>query len=379
MSATGGRVSVHRQIPDAQAWDDVVRSSGAPVFYRASVLSAYQDHPFQPTVDIRYLVGWRADRPAAVMPLYLVPARDPFGDHVQYPRTWAISHFWHCYDSWLAVVPGAEEIGEPLWAAASAQALEWGADRFGLINTTSTGPASALLKRTGAAMIPRNQRYQLDLSGLSGFEEHLATLPRQTRQDARRQLRRCRDLGVRAHVHEPPFSQELISRVCDLLELTAARYNPGYYPRAAMAHLLACGGDTVRIPVLTIGSEVVAASVSYLDQPVLHNWAVGVGPGVRQWFSPYLALLALTVDYGIRAHCGRMELGRTNPEWKQRIGARPIDLLAWMADPKATARQEPTGKEVEEMSEDIKLTDEEISQLGGDVDISSAQRTPITC
>jgi hypothetical protein len=339
MGEGGGRVTVHHEIPDAGAWDAVVRSCRAPVFYRSSILGAYQRYPLQPTLDIRYLIGWQDGRPAAVMPLYLIPARDPFGDGVQYPQKWAISHFWHCYDSWLVVAPGAEDLARQLWAAASGQALAWGADRFGVINTSSAGRTSALLDRAGAEIIPRNQRFQLDLSGISGFAAHLAALPRDVRQDARRQLRRSDDLGVRAHVCRPPFGRALISRVCELLELTAARYNPGYYPTAAMAHLLAHGGDMLRLPVLMAGSEVIAVSVSFLDRPVLHNWAVGIAPGVRERFSPYLALLALTVEYGIRARCALMELGRTNPEWKQRIGARPVDLLAWMTDLPATHRE----------------------------------------
>lgn len=337
MRDDGTRVTVHPEIPDTRAWDAVVKASGAPVFYQSAILAAYQRHPFQPTFDSRYLMGWREGRPAAVMPLYLIPARDPFCGGVQYPQTWAISHFWHCYDSRLAVVPGAEGLVGELWSVAGYQALAWEADRFGVINASAAGRASALLSRTGAEMIPRNQRYQIDLRDVSGFAAYLATLPRPVRQDARRQIRRSDRFGVSAHVHQPPFDRALIGRVCELLELTAAEYNPGYYETAAMAYLLAHGGSTLRLPVLMAGSDVIAASVSFLDRPVLHNWAVGVAPGVREHFSPYLSLLALTVDYAIRARCAVIELGRTNAEWKQRIGARPVSLLAWMADVTATA------------------------------------------
>jgi hypothetical protein len=331
MSVGTIRVTSHGKIPDPRAWDAVVAASAAPVFYRSSILAAYGARPLQPTLDARYLIARAGDTPVAVLPLYLVPARDPFGAAAGHKsQTWAISHFWHCYDTRLPCVSVVAPVVIALWEAVAGHARDWGAARFGLINVAARGPESSAFAQIQAHAVPRSQRYRIALAGARDFGEYIARLPRDIRQDARRQLRRAQRAGVTCHVHRPPLPPEVIGRVCELLELTAEKYNPGYYESGPVAHFLTNAGPALRILVLEAGSRVIAASVSFHDGDTLHNWAIGVEPAAAGAFSPYLVLLELSMQYAIAQGCEVIEMGRTNPGWKQRVGAGPVDLTSWM-------------------------------------------------
>ncbi len=337
MRASRLRVTCHPRVPDARLWDSVIDAAGAPVFYRASIVTAYNSQPLQPTCDSRCFVAWRDGVPMAVLPLYLVPARDPFGERAQAPRLWAISHFWHCYDTRVPTLGHGNGLVAALWDAAARQADDWGAAEFGVMNTAERGAESAELARLASRSIRRGPRYRITLTEIHSFSDHLGRLRRSVAQDARRQLRRAEQAGVVSRIYRPPLPPEVISRVCELLEFTAARYNPGYYDSRPVAHLLENAGPTLRVPALQIATDLVAASVSFHDGRTLHNWAIGVEPTIREWFSPYVVLLKVSMDYAIDNGCRVIELGRTNPDWKQRVGARAVDLVTWMSDVRSEA------------------------------------------
>jgi hypothetical protein len=324
-------VTVDTRIPDPGVWDAVVTRAGAPVFYRASVVESYGRHPLQPTIDVRYLTVTEDGEAAAVLPFYLVPARDPFGDSER-RSTWAISHFWHCYDTRLPVsrTGRAAELTRAVWDAMAAQAADWGAEWFGFTNVAAGNGDGLAIPRGGARRIPRNPRYRIPLAGFRGFDDHLARLPAAVRQDARRQQRLAARAGVVGRVYRDPLPPAIVDAACRLLALTAEAYNPGYYDRSPMEHLLTHAGPQLRVLVLERDGHVFAASISFLDGQTWHNWAIGVEPELRREFSPYLVLLALSVDHAAGSGCRAMEMGRTNPEWKQRVGAKPVALVSWM-------------------------------------------------
>ncbi|MBJ7004527.1 GNAT family N-acetyltransferase [Streptomyces griseofuscus] len=331
MPATGIRISSHTRIPDPHGWDAVVAAAGAPVFYRSALLTSYAANPLQPTLDHRYLTVGSGDDPAAVMPLYLVPARDPFGTRNVAGPPWAVSHFWHCYDTRLPLRHAEKELVEPLWEAMRAQARAWGAAEFGFINMALDSPLTPLLE-SRARRVPRNHRFRMPLTAVGSFAEHLERLPARVRQDARRQLRLAARAGITGHVYRDPLPERIVRDACRLLKLTADRYNPGYYEQGPLADLLTNVGAPACVFTLEEAGHVVAASVSFLDGRTLHNWAIGVESEVRGTFSPYLVLLDLSVDYAVSQGCEVIELGRTNPAWKQRFGAEPVELVSWMCD-----------------------------------------------
>jgi hypothetical protein len=339
-----GWVSRHERVP--AGWDEVVDRAGAPVFYRAALLAAYQNRPLQPTLAVRYLTLDRPHGTEAVLPAYLVPARDPFApDRAERPGRMAISHFWHCYDTRLPAGALGPRLVAPLWEELRRLAADWDADRYGLLNVAAGGPLAELLAAAGLRPRARGPRYRLSLAGTGSVAGYAAGLPSSARQDLRRHARRAETLGLEPVVHAPPFGADTVRRTTELLAHTAARYNPGYYPAGPLAHLLRAGGRQLRVIALPAapGGPPAAASVSFLDPPVLHNWAIGVDRDAGWPVSPYLVLLARTVGLALDSGCGTVELGRTNGDWKQRFGAEPVPLDGWLVELDAADRRRPVG------------------------------------
>jgi GNAT acetyltransferase-like protein len=323
-------VEVHDRIVDQPEWDRVVSESGAPVFYRASILSAYQVAPLQPTLDVRYLTMVHDGRYTAVLPLYHVPSRDPFGiEAAGTAQTWAISHFWHCYDTRLPAIGPGVGVTAAMGAAVTRQAAAWNACRAVLVNVASGDSLDADLRALGLVNRPRNPRFRLELGDVTTTAGYEAVLPSGVRQELRRHRRLAARAGAEPVLFEPPLTAEVVAGTCALLQRTDHHYNPGYYPAAALAHLLGHGGPAVRVAALVKDDVLIAASVSFVDGPVWHNWAIGVDREATRGFSPYTVLLGATVDMALKHGCDRIEMGRTNADWKQRFGARPVELCSW--------------------------------------------------
>ena len=76
------------------------------------------------------------------------------------------------------------------------------------------------------------------------------------------------------------------------------------------------------------GDELAAASVSFHDDGVLHNWAAGSADRTRLTFSPYQVMLYATVRYALEHGCSLLEGGRRNDHWKARHGLTAVPLYA---------------------------------------------------
>jgi hypothetical protein len=335
-------VSRHDSVP--AGWDETVEAAAAPVFYRAALLAAYHRQPLQPTLAARYLTVDGPQGTDAVLPAYLVPARDPFAaGHAELPGTMVVSHFWHCYDTRLPAAPLTADLLTLVWRELRRLATDWGADRYGLLNVASGGPLAGLLRAAGPAPRARGPRYRLSLDTVGSLDGYCATLPPAARQDLRRHARRAAGLGLEPTVHIPPFGDATVRRTVELLGHTEARYNPGYYPAGPLAHVLRTGGPQLRLIALpaTAAGPPAAVSVSFMDPPVLHNWAIGVDRDAGWPVSPYLVLLARTVELALAAGCRTVEMGRTNGGWKERFGARPVPLDGWLEELPAADRRQP--------------------------------------
>jgi hypothetical protein len=341
---TGRTVTRHDTVP--AGWDQVVQAAAGPVFYRAALLTAYHRQPLQPTLAARYLTVDSPHRTEAVLPAYLVPARDPFAaDRAELPGTMVVSHFWHCYDTRLPAAPLTADLLALVWAELGRLAADWGADRYGLLNVASGGPLGGLLGGTGLAPRARGPRYRLSLDPVRSLDGYCAALPSSARQDLRRHLRRAAAVGLEPAVHAPPFDDGTVRRTVELLGHTEARYNPGYYPAGPFGHLLRTGGPQLRLIALPAvpGGPPAAVSVSFVDPPVLHNWSIGVDRDAGWPVSPYLVLLAGSVELALAAGCRTVEMGRTNGGWKERFGAHPVPLDGWLAELPAAGRRQPVG------------------------------------
>ncbi|HET9898227.1 MAG TPA: GNAT family N-acetyltransferase [Streptosporangiaceae bacterium] len=326
------QVTPHR--PEPQEWDKATTMAGLPAFYRSWFIAAYESQPLLTTIDMCYLTAYANDGAIAILPLYLVPATDPFGIEPASPGdTWAISHFWHCNDTHLPATALSQELVAAMWLAIGQQAAAWQASKFGMVNLEADGPLSRYLATTGATRGSRGDRYRIDSTGIRTFDDHLARLPRSVRQDARRQIRKANGAGIASRVYRPPLPDLVVRRVCELMEITGRRYNPGFYDGGRIERLITGAGPELCILTLESGQAVVAASISFLCGTTLHNWAIGAEPALLELCSPFTVLLKLSAELAADHHCRWIELGRINGPWKCRMGAVPVPLESWMSTP----------------------------------------------
>jgi len=340
MVSTRSRITAIEAPGHAASWRDLATSANAPVFYRPEFLAAYRSYPLRPIHDSRRLLLVDAHRNVlAGLPVYLVDFVDPFQTigvpAAACPETrqqrMVISHFWHCYDTRLL----ARELSVPLVEAAMDtlrwHAAQWQADACGFINVSARDPLGECLETIGIRRAPARERYRIPLGGIRSVEDYLAGLRPRIRHEARRCLRRAQEAGVTVRVHAPPASAGLLSQVAELLGHTADRHNPGYYPPHLVVPFLRSVGPTLRIIALWQGGRAIAVGICFADGRVFHAWALGVRPGTKGHFSPFVILLVATVSAALAEDCGLIELGRTNGEWKQRHGAVGLRLASWLA------------------------------------------------
>lgn len=330
-----------QSLPDPAAWDDVVSSSGAPVFYRADVLAAYQHHPLQPILEAYYLTARRSGSGelAAVLPAYLTPAADPLGVMPNLVpgfrpggRPLLLSHFWHWYDTHLPAYQLTGQLVAGMIGALRRLAASCGAQAFGLINVPTTAVWAQSLAGCGLVGLPIDARYALDLRSYRSADDYLASLPRKQRQDSRRQLRRADDASAKLAVESAePAALAATARLC---QLSAAKHgNADWYQPDQLRGFLSLTGRHVRLVTVRINGEVVAASVSFADGHRFHNWAAGSVPTRLLPFSPYLVLFYETIQAALLERCQILEGGRRNDSWKERLGMRRYPLSGWVATP----------------------------------------------
>jgi len=334
-------IGTSESLPDPAAWDDVVQASGAPLFYRADVLAAYQRHPLQQTLGVYYLTArWPGSGDlAAVLPAYLVPATDPL---LVLPnlvpgfrpggRPLLLSHVWHWYDTHLP----ARRLDEPLVTAMIGTlrdlAAKCRAQAFGLVNVPTDAEWSRSLAGCGLAGLPIDARYALDLRPYGSADDYLASLPGKRRQDSRRQLRRA--AGESAELAVDPPEPPTLAAVARLCQLSAGKHgNADWYRPEPLRAFLSAVQRHVRLVTVRMNGEIVAASISFADGHRFHNWAAGSVPAGLLPYSPYLVLLYATVRAALLEHCQLLEGGRRNDSWKERLGMERRPLSGWVAAP----------------------------------------------
>jgi len=332
-------VEVSTQLPADDAWDDLVDRSGAPLFYRARVLRAYQHRPLLPGVDPLYLVVRDEEdsgRLAAAVPVFLTPPLDPLGSlaplHPGYladGRPLLLSHFWHWYDTHLLSGSPATGPVHRVVDALDELRLATGAQGCGFVNVAVGSPSGSLLAAHGLRGRAVHARYQLPLDGFGRLEDYLLQLRPRVRQDVRRQLRAAQRAGAVVALEQLSYAD--IDRVSALCQLSAAKHdNAGWYEPSRLGPLLAALRDDVQLVTVRQQGRIVAASVSFADGSRFHNWAAGSEPPASLPFSPYLVLLTGTISAAIAAGCRLIEGGRSNEEWKLRLGMRRVDLWGWL-------------------------------------------------
>lgn len=332
-------IKVNGSLPDPPAWDDVIRASGAPVFYLSDVLRAYQAYPLQPALGVHYVTARSAGsgKLAAVLPAYLTPAADPLGimptlvpGYRPDGRPLLLSHFWHWYDTHLPARRLTSGLIIAMVGALRNLAASAGAQAFGLVNVPADASWAENLGGCGLTGRLIDARYTLDLRSYGSADDYVGALPRGPRQEYRRHLRKA--LAAEAKIAVEDATPGTLAAVARLCRHSAAKHgNPDWYQPEQLSAFLSAAGRHVLLITVRMNGDLVAASVSFADGPRFHNWAAGsVSPRVLP-FSPYLMLLYGSVDAALMGRCQLIEGGRRNDSWKKRLGMRRQPLGGWAA------------------------------------------------
>jgi hypothetical protein len=330
-------VATATEPPAIGAWDELVTSGGAPLFYRSDVLRAYHRFPLREVLRAYYLTVSRkgTEIPLAVLPVYLQPAEDPLhvlaamlpGFEPQGPPL-LLSHVWHWYDTHIPARGLSAEMLDAVCAELRGLAAGIGAQGFGFMNVAEGTALAATLRASGRELMPIDARHTMSLRGFGDLDDYLATVPSHARQDLRRNRRLAVRDGAEVSVETPDrATMTEVSRLCDA---TSAKHgNHGWYRQRRLTDFVCELADHVRLVTIRRGRQVLAASISFVDRRRFHNWAAGSLPFTDMAFSPYMVLLEATVSAAIDSGCDLLEGGRRNDAWKRRFGFTRLPLLGW--------------------------------------------------
>lgn len=330
-------VATATEPPALGAWDELVSSGGAPLFYRSDVLRAYHRFPLRNVLRAYYLTvsRKRAMAPLAVMPVYLQPAEDPLdvlavmlpGFEPQGPPL-LLSHVWHWYDTQIPARGLSADVLDAVCAELRGLAADVGAQGFGFMNVAEGTALAATLRATGREPMPIDARHTLCLREFDSLDAYLATVPSHTRQDLRRNARLAVRDGAEVAVETPDrATMTEVSRLC--AETSAKHGNRGWYKQRRLTDFVCELAEHARLVTVRRDRQVAAASISFVDRGRFHNWAAGSLPYTEMAFSPYMLLLGATVSAAIDSGCDVLEGGRRNDAWKRRFGFTRLPLLGW--------------------------------------------------
>jgi len=317
-------------IQQVKGWDRVVQLAKAPVFYSTEFLRCIAIAPLLETQSAVLLL--RSDETGlAGVPVFLQDRIDAIGHlrplYDQFPglrdRPGVLGHCWHCYDSRIVAAQPADEL-EPVVVALRTIARQVGAEYFGLVNV-SDPPTLEAMEKSG--IMPRYMvdRYVMDISGFTAFDDYVARLTPDARRELRRQYRHYEAADVELVIEEPPF--EHLDEVAHLCRNTAARYSAEFYYPSAPLQLLLSNLSAVRLISIRIGGERIGVLICFFDPPRLHIWAAGMRYD-RTRFSPYAVTVAEAIKYAISRGLAAIEGGRGNGRVKKKQGFVALPLYA---------------------------------------------------
>jgi CelD/BcsL family acetyltransferase involved in cellulose biosynthesis len=329
MIETYARISEIRQ-----PWDEVVHSVGAPVFYTAAYLDAYENAPLQQVEDRAYLVLREGGAARMVLPVTYMSHADPIGaltgrlPGFSERPTGLLSHIWHCYDSWLPGTASPDGVVALLDRFRSL-AKELGAGWYGLVNVDrrTTG---AVLEEAGLSALEVDDRYSIDLTRFTAVEDYIAALPVKYRNELRRQHRRAVEAGLAVRVVDPPSADW--ASLFPLVVQTAAKHgNQHFYRDGIFQDFVLRLGSAARVVELRLRDRLIAGAICMVDSQRYHFWTAGVDYAAGGTFSPYYALTIEGVRDALSLGVPLMECGRRNGVFKQRYGMSRLPLYAYLA------------------------------------------------
>jgi uncharacterized protein len=326
---------------DAGAYLALRRSCAASAFYDPRFLAGVERAPLLPADKTYYLAAMDGGRLAGFMPVYLQSPGvvDPFGvlgqttsARFQPEARGLFSHVMHCYDSTI-VGDGRPAVLEPMFERLAALARAEGAQHFVIMNVAE-GPLLASARSLGLEVSYMFDRFHLDLDGLDDLDTLIArALPKDGRNEMRRQLRKFAASNARTVVETAPFTRlDELAALCH--RTTAKRGTPQYLPPVPLASLIRSCGDMIRLVMAYDGGggdgaheRMVGGFICIDDGPVLHVWLAGLDYEGIEW-SPYTVCVAAAYSYALSQGKRRVEAGRLNARIKHRLGLTPQPLHA---------------------------------------------------
>ncbi|WP_165975939.1 GNAT family N-acetyltransferase [Actinomadura rubrisoli] len=318
-------------------WDDLVVTSGAPVFYRSEFLAAFEKVPLHGSQRRAYVTG--SDRAGALrfaLPVHVMRGVDPMrvlADHfpARADETVLLSHVWHCYDTWLPSDGLDAEVVDAAVGALRDVAAEAGASAFGFVNVEADGALARALDEAGVPGADIDRRFNADVSSFGDLDDYLATLDGKQRRNLRRYLRRAEDAGVTTTMIDPAEGD--LDGFVELAREGAAKYgNADYYRPGVFQEFVRSLGPAARLLEIRVGGCLAGASIALLDSRRVHWWACGSDYEAIPMVSPfYLAFLNMLREAIAR---GRpvLEVGRRNEAFKLKHGLRARTVRAYLAD-----------------------------------------------
>ncbi|GII62163.1 hypothetical protein Skr01_22480 [Sphaerisporangium krabiense] len=298
------------------------------MFYRLGYLRAYERFPLTDVEAFFYFVVRDAGRAVTVLPVSLLRGVDPLGHlRPRYPVAaddrGLLSHVWHCYDAWL---PGEPHTGVVV-AAMRDLAAELGADWYGFINVPRGSALGAALVAEGFPAEHIEDRFRVDLRGMTDVEGYIAAARPRGRANLRRNGRRAAEAGVTVRAMDTADGD--LMEVAALCAATSDRHGTGaFYPPELFAGFVTALGANACLIEVRERDRLVAAGVCLRDETRFHAWACGVDYEIGGNYSPYPVLFAATAEQALSQGRLVMEGGRGNHAFKLKHGLTPVPLDA---------------------------------------------------
>jgi CelD/BcsL family acetyltransferase involved in cellulose biosynthesis len=308
----------------------VVAASGANMNYSLEFMRAYERYPIQRVDGCHYIELVDGDGAVVAFAPSFVQG-DPLGAlGLPDGQKALLSQVWHCSDTRLVAAEATREIATELLTAMREVARSLGLARTGFINVAAGSPSALALEAAGVQPVHLDTRYWLDLAGYGSEEGVLAAIKSADRREYLRHWRRATEAGVKIVVRNAQPGEDVDK--LRLLEVTMDRVgSPGYYDKAKLAAFL---GETpnARIIEITLGDDLLAYAIVFLDSTRMHAWALGYDRERRLPFSPYYLVWGSFMRLGYELGLPVLEAGRRNGEFKLRHGLAAQDLNAYVVD-----------------------------------------------
>lgn len=331
------QVEIRQSLDDTfkEEYQSFLQASGASFFYDWKFLRAAERSPLLPVDGTYYLLARDEGRLVSFLPAYLqrVSTVDPFG---LLARTAGIagdggqralfSHVMHCFDTTVIGIPGSSDPLPALMQALKQLARDIDARYTGLLNVAESGLLGQLSDHE-LAVRHLVDRYFLDLTPFTSFDELLLALPKEGRYEMNRQLRKFDAGEGTVTVLEPPFDHRLEQLAALCQQTTARNGTPQYFPADALAGFVRICGDLARLVVVEKHDTIAGGFICFVDKRLVCVWSAGMRYDLTD-YSPYTVSFAHVYRWSMANGIATVEAGRLNERIKLRLGLKPLPLYS---------------------------------------------------